>query len=161
MMDKKYFQSIIRPMCVEDLDAVLALELKAHISPWSRENFSTSIASGYLCWCIDDIHQEICAYCVLMPSVDELHILNITVAIPYQRQGYAHYFLDTACGFAQQHAIEKLLLEVRPSNIAALSLYQQYGFKEIGRRPNYYFEPILGRETAIVMAYLLENITAT
>lgn len=139
-------------MSLADLDVIVALEQNAHLSPWSRENFVSSITADYLCWCIEHTTQ-ICAYTVLMPAVDELQLLNITVAPAFRRQGYAHQLLDAACEFAHQNNLKKLLLEVRSSNIAALSLYRQYGFQEIGQRPGYYPHPIQKRETAIIMLY--------
>lgn len=147
----------IRPMHLADLDTILSLEQSAHLSPWSRDSFVTSLAAHYLCWCLEQSQQIICAYAVLMPAIDELHILNITVASTYRRQGYAQYLLDAACEFAKQHYIPKLLLEVRPSNTAALSLYRRYGFQEIGQRPGYYSCPDGTREAAIVMTYLISH----
>ena len=140
-------------MGLADLDVIVAPEQDAHLSPWSRENFVSSITADYLCWCVEHATQTICAYTVLMPVLDELHLLNITVAPAFRRQGYAHYLLDNAGEFARQHHFKKILLEARQSNTAALSLYQQYGFQEIGQRPGYYPHPTQKRETAIVMVY--------
>jgi ribosomal-protein-alanine N-acetyltransferase len=148
--------AVIRPIDLADLDGIVALEQDAHLSPWSRNHFVSSINAGYLCWCIEQTAQTICAYTVLMPVVDELHLLNLTVAPAFRRQGYAHYLLDTACEFARQNHFEKLFLEVRASNMAALSLYRQYGFQEIGQRPGYYPHPTEERETAIVMLYSVQ-----
>ena len=148
--------SVIRPMGLADLDVIVALEQDAHLSPWSRENFVSSITADYLCWCVEHAAQTVCAYTVLMPVVDELHLLNITVASAFRRQGYAHYLLDNAGEFARQNHFEKLFLEVRASNMPALSLYRQYGFQEIGQRPGYYPHPTEERETAIVMLYSVQ-----
>ena len=52
---------------------------------------------------------------------------------------------------ARWHRAERVFLEVRPSNTAAIALYDSAGFNEIGKRPNYYPGP-RGREDAIVMA---------
>lgn len=148
---------LIRAMRVQDIDVILRIETASHALPWTYNNFYTSLTSHYPCWCIDDIHQFPKAYCVLMPTVDDLHILNLTVSSTYRRQGYASCLLDAACQFALQEGIPNLLLEVRPSNEAAFSLYQRYGFVQIGRRRGYYVQPNGLCEDALVMQYRLNH----
>ncbi len=148
---------LIRAMCEKDIDVILLIEKASHRLPWTYNNFYTSLTAQYPCWCIDDILHSPQAYCVLMPTIDDVHILNLTVSSTYRRKGYARCLLDAARQFALQEGILSLLLEVRPSNEAALALYQKYGFVQIGRRRGYYIQPNGASEDALVMQYRLNS----
>ena len=75
------------------MDAVLAIEQQAYTHPWSRGNFLDSIRSGYQAQVLvgDD---RLIGYFVAMKGVDEVHLLNITVAPAFQRQGWSRVMLD-------------------------------------------------------------------
>ena len=77
-----------RAMTVRDLHAVVAVEQRAYSHPWTRGNFTDSLAAGYLAdlWLQGD---ELLGYFVAMKGWDEVHLLNITVAPKHQRQGWA------------------------------------------------------------------------
>ena len=153
------------PMQIADLDAVLEIESVSHLHPWTRGNFSDSLAAGHWAYCIrPQIDQVIkgsyldpailWAYCILFPAVDELHLLNITVSPKLRKLGLGSRMMAAIEGVAAQQNIPRIILEVRPSNIAAVSLYQKLGYEQIGIRKNYYpADPQLGiREDALVMA---------
>ena len=89
-------------------------------------------------------------YVVLMPAVDEIQLLNISIAREHQRKGLGRKLLDMAIKLAHDMRMCRMLLEVRPSNVAALVLYRGAGFREIGLRRGYYLADN-GREDAIVM----------
>ena len=153
------------PMQIADLDAVLEIESVSHLHPWTRGNFSDSLAAGHWAYCIrPQIDQVIkgsyldpailWAYCILFPAVDELHLLNITVSPKLRKLGIGSRMMAAIEGVAAQQNIPRIILEVRPSNIAAVTLYQKLGYEQIGIRKNYYpADPQLGlREDALVMA---------
>jgi len=153
------------PMQIADLDAVLEIESVSHLHPWTRGNFSDSLAAGHWAYCIrPQIDQVIkgsyldpailWAYCILFPAVDELHLLNITVSPKLRKLGLGSRMMVAIEGVAAQQNIPRIILEVRPSNIAAVTLYQKLGYEQIGIRKNYYpADPQLGiREDALVMA---------
>jgi ribosomal-protein-alanine N-acetyltransferase len=142
------------PMVADDLDEVYALELSVFPHPWSRGNFSDSLASGYQAWVLRE-HGELAGYFLLMAGVGEAHLLNVSVAASRQGQGLGRYLLDKIAACARGLGAESVLLEVRPSNLRALGIYQRYGFAEIGRRKAYYPAHNGQREDAIVMRYTL------
>jgi ribosomal-protein-alanine N-acetyltransferase len=142
------------PMEAADLDEVYALELSVYPHPWSRGNFVDSLASGYHAWVLRD-EGRLAGYFLLMAAVDEAHLLNVSVAAERQRQGLGRYLLDKIAACARGVGAASVLLEVRPSNVRALSVYQRYGFAEIGRRKAYYPAHNGQREDAIVMRYIL------
>lgn len=137
-------------MCTADLDSVVALEQRCHAFPWTRGNFSDSLAAGHGAWLVREAGAVI-AYAVMMPAPDEAHLLNITVAPELQRTGRGTALLRQLFDLARVWKANRMLLEVRPGNAAALALYRRHGFAEIGRRRGYY-PAAGGREDAIVMA---------
>ncbi len=138
-----------------DLDAVLAVEAGAYSHPWTRGNFIDSLAAGHWTDLRHDERGALQAYSVAMPAVDDLHLLNLTVAPPWQGQGLARELLERLADRGRVSALRRLLLEVRPSNPRALQLYRQRGFVQIGLRKAYYPAAHGRREDAIVMALSL------
>ena len=153
------------PMTSTDIDSVLAIENVSHIHPWTQGNFSDSLAAGHWAYCVRpqshgyavgsylDPH-VLWAYCILFPAVDELHLLNITVAPKLRRLGIGAKMMQAIEGVAAQQKMPRILLEVRPSNADALNLYKHLGYEQIGLRKQYYpQDPKTGhREDALVMA---------
>ncbi len=92
-----------------------------------------------------------------MHAVDEAHLLNITVRPDLQGQGLGRRLLDRVCLLAREAGMPAVLLEVRPSNRNALSVYRHVGFAEIGLRKNYYPAAGQTRENAIVMRLMLDR----
>ncbi len=88
---------------------------------------------------------------VLMPAVDEAQLLDLTIAPEHQRQGLGRALLAATLDIARNMKMRRILLEVRPSNLAALGLYRAAGFHEIGLRRRYYPADNGEREDAIVM----------
>lgn len=148
----------LMPMVERDLDEVLRIEYRVYSHPWSRANFADSIASGYSCW-VCRIGGEMVGYFVLMLAVDEAHLLNISVAEKRQGFGFGARLLEHAMEIAQRGRAATLLLEVRPSNDRALTLYRHFGFAQIGVRRGYY-PAEKGREDALVLTRALAEASA-
>ena len=153
------------PMQAADLDAVLEIEFASHLYPWTRGNFTDSLAAGHWAYCIRPRVDHaikgsyldptiLWAYCILFPAVDELHLLNITVSPKLRKLGLGSRMMSAIEGVAAQQKIPRILLEVRPSNIGAVNLYQALSYVQIAIRKNYYpLDAQTGkREDAIVMA---------
>lgn len=147
----------LRAMQVQDLDAVLAIETGAYSFPWTRGNFIDSLAAGYHAQVLVAEDGAIAGYIVAMPGVDELHLLNITVAPERQGRGLARQMLDALEAHGRRHALGTLWLEVRRSNERAQALYRSRGFAEVGHRRGYYPAPHGRREDAIVMKLALDG----
>ena len=137
------------PMTADDLDWVAACEAELHAHPWSRGNFADALASGYQAWIMLRAGEPI-GYAVVLNVLDESHLLDLGVVAAEQGQGRGRSFLGWLCECAKQQGSDNFFLEVRPSNLAALRLYERCGFAEIGRRRAYY-PAAGGREDAIVM----------
>ncbi|MDB5752930.1 MAG: ribosomal-protein-alanine acetyltransferase-like protein [Ramlibacter sp.] len=149
----KTMEAGFEPMTQARLDQVLAIEASAYDHPWSRGNFADSLRSGYLgqLLCAGD---AILGYFVAMKGVDEVHLLNITVAPQCQGQGWGRVLLDALALWARAQGAQWLWLEVRASNLRAQEIYLRYGYRRVGERKGYY-PALVGREDAIVMSYKL------
>lgn len=143
-----------RTMAITDLDAVLAVEARAYGWPWSRGNFIDTLAAGYLAEVLEDRDAGVIGYFVAMTGVDELHLLNVTVAPEWQGRGHGSALLETVVAYGRDQGLASLWLEVRDSNHRARALYARRGFAEVGVRRGYY--PAAGRrEDAVVMRLAL------
>ena len=157
-----------RPMQPSDLAAVYAIETAAYAFPWTQGNFADCLESGYRCEVMlegegqGEVPGEVAlvGYSILAPMVDEAHVLNCCVAPACQGRGLGRQMmLHLISRLPHLHlpstGLPSLLLEVRPSNAAAVHLYTDLGFCEIGRRRGYYPATAEegGREDALVMRY--------
>lgn len=142
----------LRAMSTRDLDAVMVVETSVYAFPWTRGNFIDSLAAGYHAQVLDSAASGPVAYVVAMAGVDELHLLNITVAPAWQGQGLAGTLLDALEAHGRAQRLPMLWLEVRESNHRARALYARRGFSEVGLRRGYYPAAFAKREDAIVMS---------
>lgn len=138
------------PMGAAHLDAVLAIEQSAYSHPWSRGNFSDSMAAGYQLQCLVG-GADVLGYFVAMVGYREVHLLNITVAPAHQRQGWARVMLDALAIWSRGQQAEWLWLEVRAGNTRAQQIYEHCGFAPVGLRKGYYPAGQGQREDAVVM----------
>ena len=140
------------------LDAVLRVEESAYPQPWTRGNFIDSLNAGYQAQLLtagNDPDAQLLGYFVAMKGVDEVHLLNITVAPDHQRQGWARIMLDGLAIWSCAQGAQWLWLEVRVSNARAKAVYECYGFRHVGTRRNYYPAGASAREDAVVMSLAL------
>ena len=97
-------------------------------------------------------------YFIAMEGVDEMHLLNLTVAPAEQGQGHARRMLDALVAICRERHAAQLWLEVRESNSRARALYLRYGFRHVGVRRDYYPAEFGRREDATVMSLVLEGV---
>ena len=145
-----YPTEIYRLMTDHDLLTVLKIENKSYEFPWSQGIFHDCMRFGYSCW-VTEVDYQVVGYAVMSLAVQECHILNICVDPDYQGQGIGRRFLQQLLMVAQARKADTAFLEVRPSNVPALSMYISEGFNEIGTRRDYYPAKI-GREDAVILA---------
>jgi ribosomal-protein-alanine N-acetyltransferase len=147
----------LRPMTVAALDGVVELERLVYPFPWSRANFVDSLAAGYTSWTLDGPGDELIGYCIAMRGVDEMHLLNITIAPPARRRGHARRMLGELVLLCRSEGARRLWLEVRESNADARATYVRLGFEHVGIRKGYYPAPEGRREDAVVMSLVLDD----
>lgn len=142
------------PLFADRLDQVLQVEQRAYDHPWSRTNFLDALHAGYQAQILV-ANDTVLGYFVAMKGVDEVHLLNITVAPEHQGQGLAHTMLDALALWGRGQGAQWVWLEVRVGNQRAMRVYEAYGFRRMGQRKDYY--PAGGnlREDALVMSVRL------
>lgn len=146
----------IEPMRASDLTDVLVIERASFSMPWSRGAFLYEIEQNRVarCWVARE-SGRIVGYICLWEVADELHITNVAVHPSARRRGYGRALLDSIFERARAAGARMVLLEVRPSNVEALALYESLGFRVVGRRRGYYYdtgEDALVMEAAMVPA---------
>ena len=139
-------------MRLGDLVYVAALEAQIHAAPWTIGNFRDALAAGYSAR-VGERDFRIVAYGVLMLAPGEAQILNLSVVPDARREGLGRALLRLFVEDARNLRAEQIFLEVRPSNVAAMRLYESEGFAPVARRVDYYPGATADgpREDAIVM----------
>ena len=145
----------IRPMRDFDLSTVLEIEREAYAFPWSEGIFRDCLRAGYCCWVVEQAGM-LCGYGIMQVGGGESHILNLCVRAGARGQGMGRALLARLLEVARAHRADTALLEVRPTNRAALGLYAAMGFNEVGVRRGYY-PGRDGREDALILAICLRG----
>lgn len=148
----------IRPMQDEDIAAVVAVERRCYDFPWTAAIFSDCLRVGYCCWVLDE-GRALAGHGIMSVAAGESHILNICVAPATRRQGHARALMCHLLQIASHHGARIAYLEVRPSNVPALRLYDSLGFRHVGTRTGYY-PASSGREDAHLLSRSLPALAA-
>lgn len=139
----------LRPMAEEDLARVSAVERESYSFPWSEGIFRDCLRVGYVCRVVE-IGFDLVGYGVMSTGAGEAHILNLCVREAMRGRGIGRTLLRQLLDLAAEAGVEDAFLEVRPSNLAAIRLYQSLGFVQVGVRKGYY-QAAGGREDATVL----------
>ncbi len=139
-----------RRMTQDDVSQVIRVEQEVYEFPWTARIFSDCIRVGYQCW-IAQNGEGVVGHAVISVTAGESHMLNLSIAQRFQRRGYGSRFIEFLVEQARAKQAETMLLEVRPSNTAAINCYNAAGFSEVGSRKDYY-PATNGREDALLFA---------
>jgi len=141
-------------MCESDLESVLQVESSSFPRPWTRDHFLAEIQSPFGTPLVAITPEnQLAGYLCLKVVFDEAEILDVAVADPLRGRGLGRLLVEHAIELCRSQEVALLALEVRVSNLAAISLYRQLGFRETGRRKRYYENG----EDAILMDYTFEK----
>ena len=146
----------IVPMTADHLEELEKLERICFSRPWSRKMLAEELENQCAAFLVaeDSVSGRVLGYAGLMVVADEGYITNVAVFPEYRRQGIAAQILQVFVQFAEANRLAFLTLEVRPSNAAAIALYQGFGFEEVGRRKNYSDLP---KEDALILTKYFET----
>lgn len=136
-------------MTLEDVEAVFDIEKTAHITPWSQKIIYDCVAVGYSCYVLT-IHDVIHGFMIVRGTKEQCHLLNLCIRKDSQNQGLGTALLTYLIDIVKKQCAS-LCLEVRVSNLAAIYLYEKYGFKQIDCKKNYYADEGGTYEDAIVL----------
>jgi [ribosomal protein S18]-alanine N-acetyltransferase len=142
-------KGIVRPMHIDDLEAVLKIECVSFTIPWTLEAFQTELIDNeyarYLCI---ELEGQVIGYMGLWFILDEGHITNIAITPNHRGQHWGEYLMRSVMKKMVDEGMERMTLEVRASNSLAQSLYKRLGFTIAGVRKGYYADT---KEDALIM----------
>jgi len=142
---------VLEPMSEADLDEVLAIEAASFKNPWVRKAFLAEIKGpNAYAWVVRDEAgpEKVAGYVCFWEMAEKVHLLNLCVAPDYRRRTLGRLLVDFVVSWARMRAKNKVVLEVRQGNEAALILYQGHGFRRAGLCRGYYSDT---GEDAILM----------
>ncbi|WP_181350534.1 ribosomal protein S18-alanine N-acetyltransferase [Thalassobacillus sp. CUG 92003] len=139
----------IRPMAMEDIDQIMAIEHASFPVPWTRETFMSEIDQNpYAHYFVIEKDDVVFGYCGVWLIIDEAHITNVAILPEYRGSAYGEKLFGHVFDYAISHGAVQMSLEVRVSNVAAQRLYRKFGLVPGGIRKNYYTDD---GEDAVVM----------
>ena len=127
---------------------IAALEAVCFSDPWSEGSVAAELDNPLSCWLVCQENGEVLGYVGSQTVLDQSDMMNISVAAEARRRGIAQALIQALTAQLKTRGSRSLSLEVRPSNAAAVALYQKLGFTQVGRRPNYYRHP---REDGLIL----------
>ncbi|MFO2678724.1 ribosomal protein S18-alanine N-acetyltransferase [Legionella pneumophila serogroup 1] len=150
----------IRRMKDSDIENVYSIETNVHIAPWSKDILRDCVLVGYDCRVLEINNGDssiLAGYIISRISNNSCHILNLCIAKPLQSKGLGRKLLQTVLySLSKYTQTESVILEVRPSNSAALHLYETMGFEKVEIKKDYYKDKN-SVEDAILLKKLLNH----
>jgi ribosomal-protein-alanine N-acetyltransferase len=143
----------IRRMRASDLPRVMLIELTTFTMPWSEATFRGLLRRKDSDLLVADMKGDIAGYAVFWAVLDQGELGNVAVDDEMRGHGIGTLLIQAVLDCAFERGVREVFLEVRKSNVRAQELYKSFGFSEVGRRRNYYLEPL---EDALVMKKIIE-----
>ncbi len=140
----------LRRMEARDLPFAMEIDALSLPRPWSAAIWRGELSSPYGLYLVIEDGGEVFGHIGVRHVLGELHITTIAVRPEYRRRGHARALIGAA--LAAYPNASHVHLEVRPTNVEAIALYESLGFMETGRRPRYY-----GDEDALLMTLNLDE----
>lgn len=129
------------PMTAADLEAVIGIEESSFEQPWSEQSFRTELVKNDLAYyLVARVGERVAGYGGIWVIINEAHLTTLAVERAFRRRGVATAMLQALIDKAVGKGARRITLEVRPSNLAARSLYKKFGFTARGVRKNYYID---------------------
>lgn len=138
----------IRSMLPADVPQIAALEQLCFSDPWSEGSVAGELENALSLWLVAEEDGTVRGYIGSQSVPPDCDILNLAVAPDARRQGLGQQLLQALLDALHRRGIERVFLEVRPTNVPARALYAALGFEEIGRRKEYYVNPV---EDALIL----------
>jgi [ribosomal protein S18]-alanine N-acetyltransferase len=139
---------ILRDMTAADLAAVVAIEAESYSVPWSESTFRGLLRRRDAEMVVAVAGDVVIGYAAFWCVVDQGELGNVAVSSSWRGRGLGARLLEEVIRRAARRGIVEVFLEVRPTNVVARRLYERFGFTTVGRRRNYYQQPV---EDALVL----------
>lgn len=140
---------VFRRVEKEDMQQIASLEKETFSDAWSIVGLQETLEQEHAFITVAEEDSKVVAYCIVYHVMDEGEIARIAVNRENRRQGVGQGLLDYTCDCCREKELQRLLLDVRESNVGARAFYKQYGFVEDGIRKNFYDNP---KENAVLMS---------
>jgi ribosomal-protein-alanine N-acetyltransferase len=138
-----------RSMRIEDIPTICEIEVEAFATPWTAEAFHNELINNHFArYMVMEYGGVVVGYAGMWLIVDEAHITNIAISLPYRGRKWGELLLVELQKTAAFMGAARMTLEVRVSNLIALRLYGKLGFYPVGTRRGYYSD---NNEDAIIM----------
>ena len=124
----------------DDACFIAELENECFSDPWSQNAIIEAAKYGTV-FLLAEENGKILGYLGMKPVLDEGYISNVAVTSGARDKGIGSCLLKKLDEYAKEHEIKTISLEVRPSNAPAIALYEKFGYKQVGRRKNFYSHP--------------------
>lgn len=140
-------------ICYEEMNAahvpaVARLEQENFSLPWSENVLCSELSNPLALWLVALDGGEVVGYVGAQIVPDEADMMNLAVDEKYRRMGIGKALVERLVEKLQARCVRSLTLEVRVSNLPAVTLYESLGFQTVGRRPKYYQKP---KEDALIL----------
>lgn len=120
------------------LPDILQVEAECFSSPWSEQMFISEISGKFSHYYVIEEDSRAVGYMGMWSLSGEGHITNVAVGKNYRRRGFARALISYFIEIAKKENLEFMTLEVRASNTPAITLYESFGFTQVGVRKKYY-----------------------
>jgi ribosomal-protein-alanine N-acetyltransferase len=133
----------IIPMTLLDMMTVCKIDSVCFSHPWPKEEFVKELTQNrFAKYFVCKMNRKIIGFLGLWLIFDDAHIATIAVAPPFMRKGIGTLLVEFAIKLAKESGCNKLILEVRKSNEAAMEFYDKMGFAFVNTKKNFYSYPI-------------------
>jgi ribosomal-protein-alanine N-acetyltransferase len=143
---------VLRIWTEGDLETIAEIEKRCFPEDaWTKEMLADGLRSPYGWSVLAEEGGQVCGYACLFSLFETAELMNIAVDIPFRRRGVGERLITALHEKAKEMGAERVMLEVRASNAAAIALYKKYGYEKISVRKGYYS----GGEDADIMQKIL------
>ena len=138
----------IRELREEDTAALAEIEAETFSMPWSEDSFRQLLNHSYCRYLVALADGQVAGCCGYTDICHEANIDNVVVAARFRNRGIGQAMLAKLMLLGEAEGVEAYTLEVRVSNLAAIHVYEKFGFCSEGIRPGFYDRP---KEDAVIM----------
>ena len=132
----------------KDAPCVAKIEKECFSTPFKEEDIISYLKSPIWHFLVAKCEGEVVGYVSFTIIIDECQIVNVATSQDYRKMGVGKSLIEELLSYAKKSGVSKVYLEVRESNLPAISLYEKYGFEIVGVSKNHYSQPT---ENALLM----------
>lgn len=133
---------IIQNATTEDVDSISSLEKECFSDAWSKESFYSCFENPFYKVVVAKDYGKLIGYAIIKCIYEDGELLRVAVSVQYRRQSVSYNLLTRIFEMAGCNGVEKIFLDVRESNDAAILLYEKMGFRRYEMTDGFYSNPV-------------------